>query len=92
VYPNLTKLNHIVHRFFDEGPEMTKPMMTNYIVRANSKDLRDRIISWAEQNIKADWPIAFRDNQCTTTTPIVLSGRAVHYRRIGRELAGLISD
>jgi hypothetical protein len=38
---------------------MTRAKMMNYEVKADTQDLRDRILAWAEENIRADWTIAF---------------------------------
>ena len=37
---------------------MTRPMMMNYEIRADTEDLRDRIAAWAETNINVDWMVA----------------------------------
>jgi hypothetical protein len=38
---------------------MTRPKMMNYEVKADTQDLRDRILAWAETNILADWTTRF---------------------------------
>jgi hypothetical protein len=39
---------------------MTEPEMMNYVIRADTQDLRDRILAWAETNIIADWAMVLR--------------------------------
>jgi hypothetical protein len=39
------------------GAEMTRPKMMNYTIKSDNEELRDRILSRAETNIKVPWVV-----------------------------------